>query len=299
MLFDEPTLRKLNTLTLIANKVRAGAMKGDRRSKKRGVSIEFADYRDYVPGDDLRHLDWNVYARLERPFIKLFEEEEDLAVHLLVDASKSMNWGGISGEINGDHNKFDYARKLTAALGTIALSAGDQITIGFLTPTGTGPQYGPARGVHHTLRLLTYLEKQPAAGQTNLNQSLQTYALAARRPGLTFIITDLFDPNGYESGLGRLQSRGHELVLLHLLSPDELDPQLAGDLRFVDIETGYTQEVSLDSSIRDLYRARVAAWQDEIRLFCQKREIHYLPLSTAVPWDKVVLFQMRREGIVK
>jgi len=299
MLFDEPTLRKLNTLTLVANKVRAGAMKGDRRSKKRGVSIEFADYRDYVPGDDLRHLDWNVYARLEKPFIKLFEEEEDLAVHLLVDASKSMDWGGTSGEKNGDHNKFDFARKLTAALGTIALSAGDQITIGFLTPTGIGAQYGPARGMHHTLRLLAYLEKQTAAGQTNLNQSLQTYALAARRPGLTFVLTDLFDPNGYESGLGRLQSRGHELVLLHLLAPDELDPQMAGDLRFVDTESGYTQEVSLDGGTRDLYRARLAAWQDEIRLFCQKREIHYLSLSTALPWDKVVLYQMRREGIVK
>jgi uncharacterized protein (DUF58 family) len=299
MLFDESTLRKLNTLTLVANKVRAGAMKGDRRSKKRGVSIEFADYRDYVPGDDLRHLDWNVYARLEKPFIKLFEEEEDLAVHILVDASKSMNWGGISGEIKGEQNKFNFARKLAAALGTIALSAGDQITVSFLTPTGAGLQYGPSRGTHHTLRLLTFLEKQPAAGQTHLNQSLQNYAIASRRPGLTFLITDLFDPNGYETGLGRLQSRGHELVLIHLLAPDELDPQLAGDLQFVDTETGYTQEVSLDGGIRDLYRARVAAWQEEVRLFCQKREIHYISLSTAVPWDKVVLYQMRREGIVK
>ena len=296
MLFDETTLRKLNTLTLVANKVRAGAMKGDRRSKKRGVSIEFADYRDYVPGDDLRHLDWNVYARLEKPFIKLFEEEEDLAVHLLVDASKSMNWGG---ETNPEHNKFDYARKLAAALGTIALSAGDQITVGFLTPTGIGAQYGPARGTHHTLRLLTYLEKQPTAGQTNLTQSLQTYALTSRRPSLTFVLSDLLDPNGYETGLGRLQARGHELVLIHLLAPDELDPQLAGDLKFVDSETGYTQEVSLDGGIRDLYRERVASWKESIQTYCQKREIHYLPLSTEVPWDKVVLYQMRREGLVK
>jgi uncharacterized protein (DUF58 family) len=296
MLFDETTLRKLNTLTLIANKVRAGAMKGDRQSKKRGVSIEFADYRDYVPGDDLRHLDWNVYARLEKPFIKLFEEEEDLAVHLLVDASKSMNWGG---ETNPDHNKFDYARKLTAALGTIALSAGDQITVGFLTPTGIGTQYGPARGPHHTLRLLTYLANQQTNQQTNLNTSLQTYSLTARRPGLTFLLTDLLDPNGYETGLSKLQARGHELVLLHLLAPDELDPQLAGDLKFVDSETGYTQEVSLDGGIRDLYRERVASWKESIQTYCQKREIHYLPLSTEVPWDKVVLYQMRREGLVK
>lgn len=293
MLFDEPTLRKLNTLTLVANKVRAGAMKGDRRSKKRGASIEFADYRDYVPGDDLRRLDWNVYARLERPFIKLFEEEEDLAVHLLVDASKSMDWG------EGDHNKFDYARKLAAALGVIALSAGDQITVGLLTPTGVGAQYGPARGTHHTLHLLTFLEHQSTDQLTHLNQSLQTYALSARRPGLTFVLSDLLDPNGYQTGLGRLQSRGHELVLLHLLSPDELEPPLAGDLRLLDVESGYAQEVSLDGAIRDLYRSRLATWQSDIRRFCQKREIHFIPLSTAIPWDKVLLQQMRREGIVK
>ncbi len=293
MLFDETTIRKLNSLSLVANKVRAGAMKGDRRSSKRGTSIEFADYRDYVPGDDLRRLDWNVYARLEKPFIKLFEEEEDLAVHVLVDGSKSMNWG------EGEHNKFDYARKLAAALGAIALSAGDRLTLSLLTPSGSGARYGPARGPHHNLHLFAFMEKQSTAGTTHLNQALASYALTARRPGLTLILSDLLDPNGYQQGLKQLQSRGHELAVLHILSPDELDPPLTGDLRLVDTEFGYAQEVSLDRGLRNLYRQRLAAWRAEIQAFCHSRDIHYLPLNTATPWDKVVLYRMRREGMVK
>src|SRR5512147_138111 len=140
MLFDETTLRKLNQLTLIASRVRSGAMKGERRSSRRGSSVEFADYRNYTPGDDLRRLDWNIYARLERPFIKLLEEEEDLAVHLLVDASKSMDWG------EGEEHKFRYAARLAAALGAIALGAGDRLhAVGF----HSGRQaegFGPTRG---------------------------------------------------------------------------------------------------------------------------------------------------------
>ncbi|MCA9981224.1 MAG: DUF58 domain-containing protein, partial [Anaerolineales bacterium] len=130
-LFDEKTLRQLEQLTLIADKVRAGVMKGDRRSNKRGSSIEFADYRNYVKGDDLRRLDWNVYARLEKPFIKLLEEEEDLAVHLLVDASESMNWPDTPQE--ADLNKLNYALRLAGALGHIGLTAGDQVSIALLT----------------------------------------------------------------------------------------------------------------------------------------------------------------------
>ncbi|MFQ5614879.1 MAG: hypothetical protein ACE5GO_00190, partial [Anaerolineales bacterium] len=171
--------------------------------------------------------------------------------------------------------------------------------LGFLTHNGIGARYGTARGTHHTLTLLTFLEKQGTAGGTNLVRALQNYALTARRPGLTFIVTDLFDPNGYQPGLARLQSRGHELVLIHLLAPEELDPFLAGDLRLMDTESGYAQEVSVSSQMRALYRQRVKAWRDEIQAYCRKRGIHYLGLSTEMPWDKVVLYQMRREGIVK
>lgn len=293
MLFDEATLRKLNTLTLVATQVRAGMLQGDRRSTKRGTSIEFADYRDYVPGDDLRRLDWNVYARLEKPFIKLFEEEEDLAVHILVDGSRSMDWG------EEDTNKYDFARKLAGALGSIALSTGDRLTVSQLTDSGTGASYGPARGNFHTLRLFNFLETCKSGGETYLNRALRQYALTHRRAGLTFLLTDLLDPHGYESGFSDLLSRGHELVVLHLLAPEEADPALAGDLKLIDVEYGAEQEVSLDSGLRRLYVERVQAWQGEIRAWCRQRNIHYLNVTTNTPWDKVVLQQFRAQNLVK
>jgi len=146
MIFDEPTRRKLARLSLVASRARAGAHKGERRSTQHGSSVEFADYRDYVPGDDLRRLDWHIYARLDRPFIKLLEDEEDLAVHLLVDASRSMDWG------EGESNKYRYAVRLAAALGLIGLASGDQLTLILLKAEGKAAQYGPARGGHHTLQ---------------------------------------------------------------------------------------------------------------------------------------------------
>src|SRR5687768_13037910 len=167
-LFDEKTRRKMAQLTLVASRVRAGAMKGERRSIKRGTSIEFADYRNYVRGDDLRRLDWNVYARLERPFIKLLEEEEDLAVHLLVDGSASMDWPNDEGE---ETNKLHYALLLAGALGHIGLASGDLVNVTLLRSTGN-QHWGPFRGRQNTLRLLQFLDRGEAAGITDLNLAL-------------------------------------------------------------------------------------------------------------------------------
>ena len=301
MIFDEKTLRKLDRLALAASQVRMGTIKGERRSTKRGASIEFADYRDYVRGDDLRRVDWNVYARLERPYIKLLEEEEDLAVHLLVDVSQSMDYGAADpdGAAEGDQNKFRFTQRLAAALAYIALAAGDRLTVAVLRGDAPAAQFGPARGRGHTLRLLKFLEELAPGGSTNLDAALRSYALSARRPGLLFLLSDLFSPAGYRSGLSQLQGRGYEVAVLHVLSPDELDPPLAGDLRLIDAETGAPQDVTLDGSLRELYRRRVANWRDEIEAFCLKRRIHYLGLSTASAWDDLVLHHFRQRGLVK
>ncbi len=294
-LFDEKTLRKLDRLALAATRVRAGQVKGERRSTKHGTSVEFADYRNYARGDDLRRVDWNVYARLERPFVKLLEEEEDLAVHLLVDASKSMEWG------EGTFNKLDYALILTAALGYIALAAGDRLTVTMLrdAKTTTPARFGPARGRGHIMRLLQYLDEQDGQGQTDLDKQLRDYALAGGRPGLAFVITDMFSPSGYQAGVSALQGRGYEVSLLHVLAPDELDPPLAGDLRLIDVESGQGQDVTLDSGLRALYLRRVAAWRDEIEAFCLRRDVHYVPVETSTAWDRLVLFNMRRQGLIR
>jgi uncharacterized protein (DUF58 family) len=303
MFFDETTLRKLDQLALVAARVRSGAIKGERRSTKRGTSLEFVDYRDYARGDDLRRVDWNVYARLERPFIKLFEEEEDLAVHVIVDASRSMNWPdgslGIESETAQEHNKFQYAVRLAAALGHIALAAGDRLTVSIVAGGGLPTnRFGPSRGRGGTARLLKYLAGSKAEGATDLDGALRNYALSSNRPGLAFVITDLFSP-GYQTGLSNLQAKGHEVGLIHVLAPEEVEPPLAGDLQLIDIETGDPQDVSVDGTLRDLYKRRVQAWRAEIEAYCLKRGIHYVPVITDVKWDQIVLYQMRKMGLVK
>lgn len=294
-LFDETALRKLEQLTLVAEQVRVGVLKGDRRSRKRGTSIEFADFRNYTQGDDLRRLDWNVYARLERPFIKLLEEEEDLAVHLLVDASGSMDWPA-----NEPTHKLRYALTLAGALGHIGLTSGDQVLATLLTGRGDGFQrWGPYRGAQNSLRLLRFLETAQAGGLTQLNLALQQYALRGGRPGLLFLISDMLSPAGYKEGLNALLSRGYEIGLLHLLSPDEVTPPLAGDLKLVDVETGSDAEISLDADTVNAYQARLREWQAEIAAFSTGRGVHYIPLTTDLPWEKLILQTLRARNVVK
>jgi uncharacterized protein (DUF58 family) len=292
-LFDEPFLRKLERLSLVVRQRRAGQVRGERRSTKRGVSVEFADYRNYAPGDDLRHLDWNIYARLERPFIKLFEEEEDLAAHVVIDASRSMDWGDEPG------NKFVYARRVAAALGYVALAAGDRLTVA-ATSAGRIAHASPAmRGSFQLHRLLALLESLTAWGTTDLDSSLREYALAARRVGLLFLISDLFSPGGYRDGLSTLQGRGYEVNLLHVLAPEEVEPALAGDLRLHDVETGLAQEVTVDGAMRRLYRRHLEAWRGEIESFCLGRGINYVAVETSLPFDTLILTHLRRRGMVK
>jgi uncharacterized protein (DUF58 family) len=293
MLFDESTLRKLNQLTLVASRVRAGAIKGERRSSRRGSSVEFADYRDYTPGDDLRRLDWNIYARLEKPFIKLLEEEEDLAVHILLDGSLSMNWG------TDEEHKFNYARRLAAGLGSIALSSGDLLTIGYLQGGQVTAEFGPTRGGVAMPRLFRFLEALEPARQTDLNKSMQQYSIKPRRAGLVILISDLLTATGFSSGMRSLLGRGSEAALIHVLSPDELEPPFAGDLQFIDMETAQVQDVSLDGGLRRQYWARVQSWIQSTQDDCRKQNIRYLNLTTDKPWDQALLLEMRHAGVVK
>jgi uncharacterized protein (DUF58 family) len=291
-IFDETALRKLEQLALVADRVRVGVMKGERRSRKRGTSIEFADYRDYTRGDDLRRLDWNVYARLERPFIKLLEEEEDLAVHLLIDSSISMDWPGAA-----EQNKLRYALLLAGALGHIALTTGDLVSVTLLGRNRE--RWGPSRGKHNSLRLLQFLDGARAAGETNLNAALQDYSLRGGRPGLLMLLSDMFSPAGYREGVNALLARGYEVGILHILSPDEVQPPLAGDLKLVDVETGEDAEISLDDMTLAAYRERLRGWQAELAAFSASRGIHYVPVTTDVAWEQLVLRTLRAGGVLK
>jgi len=294
-LLPDTLRRRLDTLMLTPRQLRMGAMKGERRSVKRGTSIEFADYRDYVPGDDLRKLDWNVYARLDRPVIKLLEDEEDLAVSCLIDTSASMNWPLEAEQVA--HHKLTYALQLAAAIGYVALRGHDRLSLTALG--GPAHPYGPSRGQAQIVPLLRYLHTLQGAGPTDLNATLRNFALRERRAGLVFVITDLFSPNGYVEGLNALRAKGHEVVLLHVLSPDEINPPHTGDLRLVDVETGDAREITLDASLHSLYRQRLESWLDEVRDVCVRRQMAYLLVSTDDPLDKVIFSDLRRLQLVK
>jgi uncharacterized protein (DUF58 family) len=285
----------MEQLTLVATRVRAGAMKGERRSIKRGTSIEFADYRNYVRGDDLRRLDWNIYARLDRPYIKLLEDEEDLAVHLILDTSASMDWPNDGPR---EQQKFLYGQRLLAALAYISLASNDRLILSGMNDAGT-EHFGPVRGRGYGLAMLNYVSDLQARSTVDWNKTLKDYSMRAGRPGLCFIISDFLTPTGFLDGLNTLLGKGYEVGLIHVLSPDEMNPPIGGDLRLVDVETGRAQEVTIDGGMRDLYMRRLEAWREGIRADCARRGVHYVPVETSMAWEKVILSNLRRLGAVK
>jgi uncharacterized protein (DUF58 family) len=206
-----------------------------------------------------------------------------------------MDWG------QGTQHKFNYALQLAAGLGSIGLSTGDRITAVMLSEAkhlSVLPEVS-LRGQQYLLHLLKFLEAQQAAGITDLEAAVRRFLIKPRRPGLVIVISDLLSPNGYQPAVKMLQQRGHEVGIVHVLSPDEVDPPLAGDLRLIDIETNSAQEVSLDGGLREAYRERVTAWRNEAQTFCRVRGVRYLAVETDRPWDEVVLYDMRKVGMVK
>ena len=295
-LLPEGIRRRLEPLMLVAKKVRVGAIKGDRRSIKRGTSIEFADYRNYVAGDDLRQLDWNIYARLERPYIKLLEDEEDLAVHLILDASASMDFPP---EGEPERHKLLYAKRIIAGLAYVSLTSGDRLTLTAINDRRLAT-FGPARGRAQSIPMLRFVDDIAADGITDLDSALSDYAIRARRPGLTIVVSDMFSLEGaFLDGLNALLSRGHEVAFAHVLAPEEVQPPVAGDLSLVDVETELQQEVTVDGAMLGLYQQRLLAWRGEMREECLRRGAHYFPLETDAPWERLILSDMRRAGLVK
>lgn len=286
--FDEAFLRRLERLSILSRRALAGEIRGERRSPKRGHSVEFADYRNYTRGDDFRQIDWNAYARLEKFFVKLFVEEEDLTLHLLVDTSRSMDWG--------TPNKLWYAKRAAAAVGYIALAGLEQVTVSAVS-TIVGETMQPRRGRQQAAGLFEFLARLSAGGSTALGSSLVQYTAQVPRPGPLLLISDLFDP-AWQDGLRALQARSFEVTILHVLAPEEIAPHMAGDLRLVDSETGQTVEVTADAHGLDHYRETVAAWLDANRQFCCRRSTAYVQVDTAVSFERLIFSLLQRRGIL-
>jgi len=287
--FDEGFLRQLERLQLLMRAPARGGLKGGRRSVKRGQSVEFADYRDYALGDDLRQLDWNILARLEKLFVKLYVEEEDVTITLLVDASASMG--------AGQPDKLTYAKRAAAALGYIGLASEDRVAVVALSGRAARRQ-AAIRGSGRVFRLLSALSAIPISdGPTDLLTAVRHAGAQLTGRGVVVLLSDLLDPDA-DRVIRELAATGSEIVILHVLAPEELDPALEGDLRLVDVESGEGVEVTVDLATLDGYKARLAAWRDGFADTAAKRRAAYVPLSTEVPLADLVFAELRRRRVV-
>ncbi len=297
-------LRRLEQFQLLAARRAKSSLRGERRSRARGQSVEFADYRSYVPGDDFRYLDWNLYGRLERLFLKLYEEERELPVRIFLDASESMTFG--------EPRKFDFARQVAAAVGYVALCGFDRVSVvPFPNQVSEGsPNQTPniveraargalrsVRGKKSALQFFQNLNFLTAGGPANLNEALRRGALEARQAGLALVLSDFLDPAGYESGLTALLGRGFQVDIVHILAPDELNPTAFGDLRLVDSETGAMQEVTFGRYRMKSYQQAVQNFLQRLREFCQGRGINYFTASSSTSLEELLLKQLRQAEV--
>ncbi len=289
-LFDEAFLRRLEALALLYRRAAMSQMQGERRSSQRGQSVEFSDFRPYSHGDDFRRIDWNAYARLERLFIKLFVEEQDTTLHLLIDTSPSMNWG--------EPNKLALAARLAGALGYIAMSGLDRVNVLAL---GSGRRLANLRGKRSALGLFTFLEAETQARNAPPRlaaAALNAYAAQAHQPGPVILLSDLME-DGWQKGLGRLAGSGNEISIIHILSPDELRPEIAGDFKLIDAEDRREVEISADYETLTRYHEMLTAWQEDWRKFCAARQMHYVRVESAAGLEDALFALLPAGGVLR
>src|SRR5436309_4782582 len=261
-LLEPAFLHRLEQLELVSRKIFLGLMKGERRSKKKGQSVEFADYRNYVKGDDLRFLDWNLYARLDRLFIRLFQEEEDLHFYVLIDNSLSMDFGTPT--------KLHYAKQIAAALGFIGLVNMDRVVVEAFNDRLT-QSMPAARGRRSLWRLLDFLTKVEPAGPSDLKTALRTFSLKCSGKGIVVLLTDFMDKGGYEEALRYLVARQLDIYVIQILSQEEIDPEVTGDLKLVDVEDDDVAEITVSSVLMQRYAENLAAYRAGLHEFCTRR----------------------------
>ena len=292
-LISPDLMKRLEQLQLLARRRSKSTAKGERRSGARGQSVEFADYRTYVPGDDLRRIDWNLFGRLERLFLQLYEEERELPVTIYLDSSESMSFGRVS--------KFDFARQVAAGVGYVALCGFDRVTVEPFPladdQAGLVGELRAVRGRRSAMRFFDNLNRLKAGGTADFNQALRLGAMKHRAQGVIVVLSDFLDPAGYEDGLKSLASRGSEVHAVQILAPEELEPSSYGDLRVIDSETGAEQEVTFGKYRLKSYRATVQNYCRRLQEYCRARGIRYQLAQSDTPIDDLLLKAMRTGGM--
>jgi uncharacterized protein (DUF58 family) len=277
---DEQFLRRLEKLKVLTQKGVRGAERGEQISWRSGSSLEFLDYRKYQHGDDIRYVDWNVYGRLDKLFIKLFRAEENQTIHLLLDTSRSMSLGVPAKGI--------YAKKIVAALSYVSLANLDRVRVSSFG-TRIHQSMAPARSRTSYSKVLHFLLALQPSGNTHFNASLTEYATLSKQQGIVLILSDVLDPSGYKEGLEALQYRGYHIALLQILDGSELDPQTTGNLLFKEIESGNTRRMTVDNNLLARYREKARSYVDEIRAFCLGKGIDYFLCDTRIAFEDFLL----------
>jgi len=283
-------LRRLEQLELASRRLTAGRMKGERRSVRRGQSVEFADHRDYVPGDDFRFVDWNVYQRFGKLLVRLYEEEEDLGILFIVDASASMAFG--------DGRKLDQARRLVAALSYVGLANLDRVAITAVAD-GVVARLPPTRGKARIFKVFQFLREVEAGGSTDLGEALTKVVAQHKRRGLAVLVSDLYDPAGFERGINVLRYNKFEPYVLHVVDPADFRPKLRGDVHVYDVETGDEREVTVTEGLLGKLEAAHRDYLADIERFCAKNQVSYFRASVDEPFDQLVLQVFRRGGFLR
>jgi len=283
-------MARLDTLQVGMRKVLAGRFRGEKRSKRRGRSVEFADHREYAYGDDIRFLDWHLYARMNRLFLKLFHDEEELRVHVVIDGSKSMDFG--------DPTKFHQARRVAAAIAYVALSSLNRVKVAVITTSGIS-ELPWQRGAQSAQRLFRFLQAAEPSGKNALVPGLRRYMAEGRPSGVLVLLSDLLDRAGPVQPLKSLVRPTLDAHLIQVLTPEEAEPELIGDYRLLDSEEGDAVDVAGTSGVLAAYHRNLKAYLKEIEDFSRSRGLGYLLTRTDTPFEDLVLTHLREKGILR
>ena len=289
-LLDPVFMSRLDTLDVMSHKILQGKLEGERRSKRRGQSVEFADHRPYVAGDDLRFVDWNVYGRLEQLFLKLYIEEQDLTVHIVADASASMGFGEPSKEL--------FIKKLTAALGYVSLVNNNRVTISFIAD-GVTAQLANMRGRNYLNNMAECLLTAECDGLSNFDDACRQLAAGRFGSGVMVVLSDFLFKEGYDSGLRRLIGRQYDLYAIQVLCPQELSPNLSGELKLIDIEDADAAEITVSAALSKYYKRNLTAYCNELKDFCTSRGAVYVLANSADSVESLVLNYLRRIRLLR
>ena len=289
-LLDSKFMARLDALDIVSRKILQGRSQGERRSKRRGSGVEFADHRPYVIGDDLRFVDWNIYGRLEQLFLKIFLVEQDLSVQVVLDVSAS--------SATGEPPKALAIKRLGAALAYVAMVNNSRVSVS-LFADGVVGQLPNMRGRNYIGRMADFLLNADCQGPSNFAKACRQLTAARTGTGVMIVVSDFFFKEGYDEALRRLISRNYDLYCIQMLSPQEVSPPLSGDLKLIDVEDFDDAEITMSSALLDYYKKNLAAYCTELQTFCRKRGATYAMTDSSKPIETFMLNYLRRRGLLR